>query len=105
MKKILFITSILTVVLLSSCNKTKYGNVTFWQETGSGYDITVVNIDGVTSNITDEYDSAPDCGASGCAVFNHLETGSYTYTASDGLDTWSGTVTITEDGCATMQLY
>jgi len=105
MKKILLFTSILTIILLSSCNKTKYGNATFWQQTGSGYDITVVNINGVTSNITSEYASAPDCGTSGCAVFNQLETGTYNYTASDGVDTWSGTVKITEDGCATMQLF
>jgi hypothetical protein len=105
MKKILLITSVLTMILLSSCNKTKYGNVTFWQQTGSGYGITVVNIDGVTSNITSEYDSAPSCGTSGCAVFNQLETGTYNFTASDGTDTWSGTVTVTEDGCATKLLY
>jgi hypothetical protein len=105
MKKILLFTSILTIVLLSSCNKTKYGDVTFWQQTDSGYGITVVNIDGVTSNITSEYDAAPSCGSSGCAVFNHLETGSYSYTATDGTDNWSGTVTVTEDGCSTMRLY
>jgi hypothetical protein len=87
MKKILLFTSILTIVLLSSCNKTKYGNVTFWQQTGSGYGITVVNIDGVTSNITSENDSTPDCGDSGCAVFNQLETGTYNYTAIDVTDT------------------
>jgi len=89
---------------LISCNKTKYGDVTFWQITNSGYGVTVVDIDGVTSNITNEYSSAPDCGASGCAVFNSLETGSYNYSASDGTDSWAGEVTITE-GCLTMELY
>jgi hypothetical protein len=105
MKKLLLITSVLTIVLLSSCNKVKYGNVTFWQQTGSGYGVTVVEIDGVTSNITSEYDSAPSCGSSGCAVFNQLETGTYNFTASDGTSSWSGTVTVTEDGCSTEQLY
>jgi len=105
MKKILLLTSLLTMVLLSSCNKTKYGNVTFWQETGSGYGVTVVSVNGITSNITQEYSSTPDCGASGCAVFNQLETGTYNYTASDGTDNWSGTVNVTEDGCTTMELY
>ncbi|NBP74893.1 MAG: hypothetical protein EBR35_02705 [Flavobacteriales bacterium] len=104
MKKTLLFTSILTVILFSSCKKTKYGDATFWQQTGSGYDLTVVNIDGVTSNITSEYPSAPSCGSSGCAVFNHLETGTYNYTASDGTATWSGTVDITED-CSTYRLY
>ena len=37
-------------------------------------------------------------------VFNQLETGTYDYTASDGTDTWSGQVTITE-GCTTLRLY
>ena len=90
--------------MLSSCNKTKYGNITFWQKTGSGYGVTVVSINGVTSNITSEKSSAPECGASGCAVFNQLETGTYDYTASDGTDNWSGQVTIVE-GCKTMELY
>lgn len=105
MKKILILSSFLTIVLLSSCNKQKYGDVTFWQQTGSGYGITVVNIDGVTSNITSEYASAPNCGASGCAVFNQLETGTYDYFASDGTDSWSGTVTVTDDVCTRIELF
>jgi hypothetical protein len=104
MKKFLLFTSFTILILLSSCNKTKYGNVTFWQKTGSGYGVTVVNIDGVSSNITSEYNSSPDCGTSGCAVFNNLETGTYNYTATDGTDYWSGTVTVTE-GCLTLELY
>ena len=78
--------------------KTEYGDVIFWQQTGSGFGITVVDIDGVTSNITSEYGSTPDCGSSGCAVFNNLETGTYNYSASDGTDSWSGYITISE-GC------
>ncbi len=108
MKKVSLFLGVLTSVILmttmSSCNKTKYGNVVFWQLTGSGYGITVVSLDGVSSNITSEYNSAPECGASGCAVFNNLEEGSYNYTASDGTDTWSGSVQITE-GCKTVKLY
>ena len=104
MKKLFLFSSVLALFFMSSCNKTKYGNVTFWQRTGGGYGITVVNLNGVSSNITSEYSSAPDCGESGCAVFNKLETGTYDYTASDGTDTWSGQVTVTE-GCKTVELY
>ena len=106
MKKYIYysLTSLFICFLLSSCTKTKYGDVTFWQQTNSGYGITVVDIDGVTSNITSEYGSTTECGASGCAVFNNLETGSYGYTASDGSAVWAGTVDISE-GCLTMQLY
>ncbi|MBG16194.1 MAG: hypothetical protein CL853_07565 [Crocinitomicaceae bacterium] len=106
MKKITYFLAPLFLLMFtfSGCNKIKYGDVTFWQMTGSGFGVTVVEIDGVSSNITSEYPDTPDCGASGCAVFNNLETGSYSYTASDGFDTWSGTVDISE-GCLTMELY
>lgn len=89
---------------LAGCAKTKTGDVTFWQETGSGYGVTVVSVDGVTSNITSEYGAAPSCGSSGCAVFNGLDEGTYNYTASDGTASWSGSVTVTE-GCKTVKLY
>lgn len=102
--KALLISSLFLSFTLISCNKTKYGDVTFWQLTNSGYGVTVVNIEGVTSNITSEYNSAPDFGTAGCAVFNNLETGIYNYTASDGTDSWAGEVTITE-GCLTIELY
>jgi hypothetical protein len=108
MKKVSLFFSVLTtlvlIVSMSSCKKTKYGNVVFWQLTGSGYGLTVVSLNGVTSNITSEYSSAPECGASGCAVFNSLEVGSYNYSASDGTSNWSGSIEVTE-GCKTMKLY
>jgi hypothetical protein len=108
MKKVSLFFAVLTAFVLtaslSSCVKTKYGNVVFWQMSGSGYGITVVSLNGVTSNITSEYSSAPECGASGCAVFNSLEEGTYNYTASDGTSNWSGSIEITE-GCKTMKLY
>ncbi len=81
------------------------GNVTFWQITNSGYDITVVTIDGVSSNITDEYPSVPSaCGVAGCAVFNNISVGNHTFSATDGTYTWNGTVSITKDGCTKFQL-
>lgn len=104
MKKLFLFSSFVVLMLLSSCNKTKYGNVTFWQATGSGFGTTVVSLDGVSSNISSEYVSAPSCGSSGCAVFNQLETGTYNYSATDGIDTWSGTIEVVE-GCKTVELY
>jgi hypothetical protein len=103
-KTTLFLLTAALMVGFAACNKTKYGDVVFWQQTGSGYGITVVSVDGVTSNITSEYGAAPSCGSSGCAVFNGLDVGTYNYTASDGTDTWSGSVTVTE-GCTTFRLY
>jgi hypothetical protein len=102
MKKVLLLPLICFSFI--ACRKTKTGDVTFWQAQGSGYDVTVVSLNGVSSNITDEYISAPDCGSSGCAVFNGLEVGNYSYTATDGTDNWSGTVEVIE-GCKTVKLY
>ncbi|MFM1771091.1 MAG: hypothetical protein RLZZ71_233 [Bacteroidota bacterium] len=105
MKRNLFFAIVAIVTLtLASCGKIKTGDVTFWQQTGSGYGVTVVSVDGITSNITSEYGAAPSCGSSGCAVFNGLDEGTYNYTATDGTDTWSGSVTVTE-GCTTVRLY
>jgi hypothetical protein len=104
MKAKFFLFGALLLVSATSCNKTKYGNVTFWQQLGSGFGVTVVTIDGVSSNITSEYNGAPACGETGCAVFNQLETGTYDYAATDGTDVWSGTVTV-DEGCTTMELY
>ena len=104
MKKMILLFGLGIGLFLSSCNKVKTGDVTFWQQTGSGYGITVVELNGVTSNITSEYPTVPTCGNSGCAVFNGVEEGTYTYTASDGTSTWEGTTVITE-GCKTIQLY
>ncbi|MFM7770295.1 MAG: hypothetical protein ACKO8Q_07020, partial [Bacteroidota bacterium] len=68
-KTTLFLLAAGIMLSFASCNKTKYGDVVFWQQTGSGFGLTVVEIDGVSSNITSEYGTDPDCGASGCAVF------------------------------------
>ena len=88
--------------LLTACLPAT-GDVTFWQETGSGFGITVVEINGSSANITQDYDADPDCGDPGCATFN-LDYGTYSYTASDGNSLWSGTFEV--DGpCLTFLLY
>jgi hypothetical protein len=103
-KTILLASTAMLLMIISSCGKVKTGNVTFWQQSGSGYGVTVVSLNSVTSNITSEYASAPACGQAGCAVFNGIEEGTYTYSASDGTSNWNGSITISE-GCKTMQLY
>ena len=104
MKKLVQLTLLsLFVIGLQSCTKT--GDVTFWQATGSGYGITVVELEGVSSNITSEYSAAPDCGSQGCAVFSGLDEGTYSYSAADTYGNyWSGSVDI-DGGCLTMELY
>lgn len=102
MKKFILFASLSIVAF--SCNKVKTGDVTFWQATGSGTGITVVSLNNVSSNITSEYTSSPSCGDAGCAVFNGVEEGVYNYTASDGSNTWAGTVDVSE-GCTVVELY
>lgn len=103
MKKLINLSLVaFTLLLLQSCTKT--GDVTFWQASGSGFGITVVELNGITSNISSEYSAAPSCGAAGCAVFNGLEDGVYSYSASDGNWIWNGTVDV-ESGCLTIELY
>ena len=91
------------IFLMSNCSKTEYGNVIFWQQNGSGFGITVVEIDGITSDISSEYTFPPDCGSSGCAVFNNLETGTYNFSATDGTNNWNGAITVSE-GCLKREL-
>jgi len=78
------------------------GNVTFWYNS-NGTSATV-NVGGKTGYITQYYSTYnPSCGSSGCANFT-LPVGSYSYTASSTWSTWSGTVTVTKNGCSLMLL-
>ena len=94
--------ALMSAALFTSCAP-KTGDVTFWQETGGGFGITVVEIEGSSANITSDYDAAPDCGDPGCATFN-LDHGTYSFVASDGVSEWSGSFDIDGD-CLTFQLY
>jgi hypothetical protein len=84
------------------------GRVTFWNLDASGLDPVDVFIEGIlVGTITADYSSTPDCGASGCVTFK-VEPGTYNYQAEEqapGTNTWSGTVTITSNGCQTIMLY
>ena len=104
MKKIIKFSIVLFIaILFSNCSKTEHGNVIFWQQTGSGFGITVVEIDGIKSDISSEYTFPPDCGSSGCAVFNNLKTGTYNFSATDGTNNWTGAITVSE-GCLKREL-
>ena len=50
-----FTTLCLIIFLMSNCSKTEFGDVIFWQQTGSGFGITVVEINGITSDISSEF--------------------------------------------------
>ncbi len=73
------------------------GKATFWYNS-SGTQATV-HIGTYTGYVTSYYPSYdPSCGASGCANFT-LPAGSYSYSASSTWSNWSGTVTVTSNGC------
>lgn len=83
------------------------GTVTFWQNGSSLLEDTYVEIGTSTSYITADYTSSPNCSASGCASFT-LCPGTYTYYAEEdlpGTGYWSGTITVTSDGCTKLELY
>ena len=105
MQQLIKLSMILFICFLQllSCNKKKYGDVIFWQKTGSGFGITNVTINEHIATITEEYNLDPGCGASGLAVFTNLEEGVYNYTAFDGAQSWTGMVTILE-GCVSIEL-
>lgn len=78
------------------------GNVTFWYDTNGT--TATVNVGGETGYITQYYPTNdPSCGSSGCANFT-LPVGSYSFTASSTFSNWSGTVTVTKNGCLLMLL-
>jgi hypothetical protein len=84
------------------------GSVTFWNSDASGLGLVDVFIEGVQiGTITLDLTSPPDCGETGCVTFIE-EPGTYDYQAVEqapGTKIWSGTVTITSNGCKTIMLY
>lgn len=82
------------------------GDVMFWTDESTTYNITV-NLEKVgTNTITSYYYSTPsNCGANGCATYNDLEAGTYSFTAENLLYYWSGYVTVEENKCKKMLLY
>lgn len=83
------------------------GQASFWQSGSPGYDVTEVTVNGITKSITlDSPTGISGCSTSGCANFT-LDVGSYSFYAEEvsfPYTYWSGTVSVTKDGCKTMQL-
>jgi len=106
--KILSIATILFIAItISSCKEEVLpGKATFWNDSADGLPTMVVIMDdGSTGVITSDYSSSPDCGASGCYTYE-ADPGTYGFVAGEqGGTTWSGTVTITDDGCVKIKLH
>lgn len=100
---------LILIALFFGCAKepAAKGKVVFWNNAASGLGIVVVVMaDNTSGNITQDYTSAPDCGAAGCFTYE-ADAGTYSYTAAESgtSKTWSGSVTITSGGCQPMMLY
>ena len=84
------------------------GRVLFWQDGKPAYGLTIVTIEGESKEVTRDISTGdPLYNTSGCALFT-LPSGIYTYSAKEafpGTATWTGTVTITEDSCLSVELH
>lgn len=80
------------------------GNALFWVSSDLGCGYVTVSLNGYSDQITNYNSTSPACGTSGCAEFT-LSPGTYSYSASCGSYTWSGSITITSGGCSKMRLY
>ena len=81
------------------------GDFKFWIGQDFGCGNISVSVDGVGSSTIDGYfNSTPDCSAGAGGSFNNLSEGSYSFSASCTDYSWSGSFTVTEDTCTTLQL-
>lgn len=80
------------------------GKATFWTQYDYGCGNITVYISNYSGTISGYYSQGnPGCDAGSSANFN-LPAGSYQWTASCSEYNWSGTITINEGNCSTMQL-
>lgn len=94
-------------VLLSCKNNdsSSTGDVMFWIDDSNPW-VTQVEFRNSKKSITKYYYSTPSsCGASGCATYNDVPKGTYSYYAENEYYYWSGSVTVTKNNCTKMRLY
>lgn len=82
------------------------GDVMFWTDanySGGRINVTFRN---ATMTITKYYyNGTPDCGSQGCATYENVPIGTYSYHAENTRYTWDGEVTIREGRCTKWRLY
>ncbi len=75
-----------------------------WIASDFGCGNITVTCNGVTRTISSYYSTGvPACGASGCATFS-FSPGTYSFSAKCSNKSWSGSLTITANGCSRVQL-
>lgn len=90
----------------SSGNSGGGGNtysVTFWSDF-QGSPIAVYVNGSYDGSITKIFSSPPSCGTGGCVTVKFSTTGTFSYTATDGDYTWSGSSTVSSS-CKTILLH
>ncbi len=96
-----------TGMLEKTLNVVPKGKATFWQNSTLFSAPVIVNVIASGSDtITTAESSAPACSDADCATFS-LSPGSYSFTATQqwpATQTWSGNVTITDGGCAIVEV-
>lgn len=84
------------------------GKAVFWNDVASSLgDVTVTMADGTTGTITSDYTAAPACDDAACFTYT-AKPGTYSFDAEEdapGTSTWTGSVTITSNGCVSFRLY
>jgi hypothetical protein len=86
-------------------NSSSTGDFTVWTQSDLGCGFITFTLSGNGSKKIDSYyqGGLSTCNASGCANFNNLSPGSYSYTATCDGKSWSGNYTI-EAGCNLLKL-
>lgn len=81
------------------------GQAMFWTNSDLGCGSISVTVSGYGSKtISAYYTDTPPCGSDGNATFN-LPVGDHNYSATCSGYSWSGTISVTADGCSRMRLY
>jgi len=78
------------------------GKVSFWSNSQKGK-IYIVVEEQFIGIIEHYFSSAPSCQNSGTITYEN-KPGTYDYAATNGTNTWQGTITIKANGCSTMGL-
>lgn len=116
MKKVLLLMVALTSLsfFMSSCSDPyeptpdpteMLGDVMFWTDANYSGGRISVTFRSATMTITRYYyKGTPDCGSQGCATYENVQIGTYSYHAENTRYTWNGEVTIREGRCSKMRL-
>lgn len=117
MKKTFLLIAALVSLLffVPSCSKNPYqptpdptemlGDVMFWTDANYSGGRISVTFRSATMTITRYYyNGTPDCGSQGCATYENVPIGTYSFHAENTRYTWEGEVTIREGICSRKKL-